>query len=224
VASEVQAHERNSPDAPLISLAAAGDLEAFRRLVARHTPAVLRTASRYTGNRFDAEDICQEVFLQVWRKAESFQGRSGFSTWLYRIVVNRCLNHRKKKRREPLFLEALPEALRYSSRIEDPATTEEREEARREVGEAVRSLPGRQRAALILTQLEGLSYRETAEVLGATVPAVESLVFRGRALLRRRLAGLLSGQGQGPDRVSPNRPTRPAKTVSAAQVFFSSVV
>jgi RNA polymerase sigma-70 factor (ECF subfamily) len=205
-------------------LTAAGDLQPFRQLVFRHTSAVLRIASRHAGNRFDAEDICQEVFLQVWRKAGTFQGRAGFSTWLYRIVVNRCLNHRKKQWREPLFLDALPEVLRQSLRIEEPAAIGEREEARGAVGRAIRSLPGRQRAALILTQLEGRSYRQTAEILGTTVPAVESLVFRGRALLRGRLVGLLRGETQEPDPASSSRRTRPEKSAPAAQVFFSSVV
>jgi RNA polymerase sigma-70 factor (ECF subfamily) len=180
-------------------MTAAGDLQAFHLLVARHTAAVLRTAFRYTGNRLDAEDVCQEVFLQVWRRAGSFQGRAGFSTWLYRIVVNRCLNHRERQRREPLFLEKLPEALRGGFPIEDLAAAREREEVRRAVGRAIRSLPGRQRAALILTQLEDRSYRETAEILGTTVPAVESLVFRGRVLLRRRLAGVLDGERRRPE-------------------------
>jgi RNA polymerase sigma-70 factor (ECF subfamily) len=209
---------RSDPDALLAAQVAAGDHQAFRRLIAKHTPAVLRTALRYTGNLPDAEDICQEVFLQVWRKAGGFRGRSSFSTWLYRIVVNRCLNHREKRRREPLSLDRLlagerPEEGRMGggslpgaqagagavpvgagAEDADPAAASEKAETLRMVGEALRALPGRQRAALILVQLEGRSYREVAEILDTTVPAVESLLFRARARLRRRLASRLEGE------------------------------
>lgn len=165
----------------LLARSAAGSPEAFRRLFERHSRGVLRLALRYAGNRADAEDICQEVFLQVWRNAAGFRGEARFSTWLYRIAVNRCLSHRRRR--------AAPESLEEAEEVADPR--EHDPETARLVGEAVGRLPGRQRLAVILAHFEGRPYREIAGLLGTTVPAVESLLFRARAGLRRRLGRLL---------------------------------
>ncbi len=174
--------EIEEPDPLLLARAAAGSQEAFRRLFERHSRAVLRVAFRYSGSRADAEDICQEVFLQVWRSAAGFRGEARFSTWLYRIAINRCLTHR---RRRPAELPCLDEAAHLpDTRGADPETA-------RLVEEAIGRLPGRQRMAIILAHFEGRSYREIAGLLATTVPAVESLLFRARASLRRRLGELL---------------------------------
>ena len=177
---------RFDPDAELIAAVAAGDAEAFENLVRKYERPVLNTAYRYVGDRTAAEDLAQEIFLKVWRRANSFKGKSSFSTWLYRIAVNQCLNFRGKRRRKRT------ERLDEAAPDPRPALTErlEAEAKSRLVREAMAGLPAKQRMALVLSKFEGHSYKEIAQVMGVSLSSVESLIFRAKRNLKEALLPL----------------------------------
>lgn len=171
------------PDADLIKAVAAGDGDAFETLVKKYERPVLNTAFRYVGDASAAEDAAQEVFLKIWRNAKRFKGKSTFSTWLYRIVVNYCLNYKaKRKTREAVPLD---EAVMNQS----PGPDEEYAKAKtvQVVRKAVAGLPCKQRTALVLSKFGKLSYKEIAEIMGVSLSSVESLVFRAKQNLRKKL-------------------------------------
>ena len=169
-------------DEALMARVARGDEPAFRALARRHLPAMVGLARRILGNAADAEDVAQEAMLRVWVHAPRWQPLALFRTWLTRVVVNLCLD---RKRRAPwVELEAAGE-------IVDPAPgaseLAERGERERLVAEAIAKLPDRQRAAIVLTYSEGMSNAQVAEALGTSVSAVETLLVRGKQNLRRAL-------------------------------------
>jgi RNA polymerase sigma-70 factor, ECF subfamily len=178
-------------DLELVARVARGDEAAFEELVGRHQHSVLNTIHRYVGDRSAADDIAQEVFVIVWNKSGTFKGKSQFATWLYRIVVNQCLQFRRKKKQVLVSLDGLdpdrpPEALQTD-------TDHERTARAAAVKQAVADLPDRQRIALVLSHYEGHSYKEIAEMMDTSVPSVESLIFRAKDELRRTLVGLRNG-------------------------------
>jgi RNA polymerase sigma-70 factor (ECF subfamily) len=167
-------------DDELLTLAGAGDQRAYRLLVARHLPRVLSMARRITGNAAEAEDVAQDAFLRVWQKSPDWQeGDARFSTWLYRVVVNLCVDRRRRKPMAPIEAAGDPE---------DPTPSAESQMAddqrNRHVADAVATLPDRQRTALVLTYYEELSNAAVAEVMGVSVSALESLLVRARKALR----------------------------------------
>jgi len=165
----------------LVAAAQAGDPHAFEVLVGRHQVAVYRVALRMLGSGVDAEDAAQEALVQAWRGLSTFREESAFSTWLYRIVTNRCLNARVA--RHPT--EALPDVL--IDRDSDPAEVVAQSERLHALARGMLLLPAEQRAALILRELEGLSYEQIAQALGVTVPAVKGRIHRARlGLLKAR--------------------------------------
>ncbi|NLN31078.1 MAG: sigma-70 family RNA polymerase sigma factor [Bacteroidales bacterium] len=183
-------------DPELITLILQGDRDSFRILVERYQQLVFRTCMGFMHNREDAEDLTQDIFIQVYRSLSRFRGESAFSTWLYRIAVNASLN---RLRRSPVKM--IFEALDRSA-ISVPAINEDDPEKiliSREhaawLRRAVNSLPGNQRTALILSQYEDLSQKEIAEIMMKSEGAVESLLFRAKRNLRKRL----SSSGKKPE-------------------------
>ena len=178
------------PDFQLVQCIAQGDERAFGQLVKKYEQAVFNTIYRYTGIRDDVEDLAQEIFVKVWKNAKKFKGKSKFSTWLYRIVVNHCLDYRTKHRQDPLSLDQItatgkvPESLRVS-------TDHDQNKKVAIVRKALSELPERQRIALVLSQYEGLSYKEIADTMKVSVSSVESLIFRARRALRIKLTELM---------------------------------
>jgi RNA polymerase sigma-70 factor (ECF subfamily) len=174
------------PDAELVAAVAAGDAPSFEQLVKKYERPVLNTIYRYVGDRAAAEDVAQEVFLKVWRRLSTFKRRSTFSTWLYRLVANQCINfrdRRARRRAEPLR-DSVPDGRAgLHERLE-------RETTSRLVREAVKELPGKQRLALILSKFEGRSYREVAEIIGVSLSSAESLIFRAKQNLKKKLLPL----------------------------------
>jgi RNA polymerase sigma-70 factor (ECF subfamily) len=164
----------SSDDAQLISSAQAGRLDAFEELVRRYRLPIYRIALRVLGDEADAEDATQDAFVHAWRSLAAFRSDAAFSTWMYRIVTNRCLNLLRARRRT----EPLP-----ASR-EAPASRPDRiVEARWQVEDlkvAIADLSPEQRAAFVLRELEGLSYQEIADALELSVPAVKSRLHRAR--------------------------------------------
>ena len=127
------------------------------------------------GSELDAEDAAQEALVQAWRALSTFRGESAFSTWLYRIVTNRCL----KARAAPHPVRPLPDVM-VIDRDSDPADALAQSERLHALAREVLRLPAEQRAALVLRELEGLSYEEIAQALGVTVPAVKGRIHRAR--------------------------------------------
>ncbi len=173
-------------DDALLALYATGDREAARLLGLRFTPIALRVAQRMLKDPAEAEDVAQEAMLRLWRMAPGWQpGAAKVSTWLYRVVANLCTDRLRKRRTVPL--DGVPEP-------EDgvPGVAERMIEADRAAAlqEALAALPVRQRQAVILRHLEGVSNPEIAEVMEIGVEAVESLVARGK----RGLVAALSGR------------------------------
>lgn len=180
-------NQKDDTDEHVIKLVAEGDEKSFEQLVHKYEQAVFSTIYRYIGNRDDVEDLAQEIFLKVWRNAKKFKGKSKFSTWLYRIVVNHCINYRRKHKYKHVSLDELtekgvtPESLKVTPDWEQKRRVEL-------VRRAVDELPDRQRMALVLSQFEGRSYKEIAEIMKVSLSSVESLIFRGRSSLRDKLA------------------------------------
>jgi RNA polymerase sigma-70 factor (ECF subfamily) len=161
-----------------------GDREAFDRLVERYQREIYRLCYRYVGHHEDANDLAQEVFLRAWRSIGRFRGDSAFSTWLYRIGVNACLNHRALRRAPTQELpEGLPDPARGAL-----ARAEAEDDARR-VRDAVARLPEKQRATVILKIFHDLSHEEVASILGSSVGTVKSNLFHALGNLRRLLGG-----------------------------------
>ncbi|HVY17842.1 MAG TPA: sigma-70 family RNA polymerase sigma factor [Rhodopila sp.] len=170
-------------DEALVSWSADGDGRAFDEIVRRHGPFALRLAARIAPDRLAAEDIVQEAMVRAWRQSGRFDPkRARFRTWLYRIVVNLCIDRRRRV--EP---DALPDAFDAA----DPGAAADEILAAEERGvalaAALRVLPARQRAAMTLVYDEGLSGAEAARVLGLSAKAVERLLARARAALREQM-------------------------------------
>lgn len=177
---------KSDTDEHLISLAASGDEQAFEHIVQKYQQAVFNTIYRYTGSHDDVQDLAQEIFIKVWHNAAKFKGKSKFSTWLYRIVANHCINYRRRRRKDHVSLDELsekgqtPESLKVQPDWEAKSRVEH-------IRKAVNELPERQRLALILSKFEDKSYKEIAEIMKVSVSSVESLIFRARSKLRERL-------------------------------------
>ena len=159
-----------------------GDREAFDRLVERYQRGIYRLCYRYVNDHEDANDLAQEAFLKAWRAIGRFRGDSSFSTWLYRIAVNACLNHRAL-RRPPT--QELPESLPDPGRGAEARALRDDEAER--VRRAVSRLPDKQRATLILKIYHELTHEEVARVLGSTVGTAKSNLFQALVKLRRLL-------------------------------------
>ena len=160
-----------------------GDAAACRTLVDRHLAPLTAFAGRMLGNRWEAEDVAQEVFLRVWADTRRWRpGAAKLRTWLFRVAYNLSVDRLRRRREAPL--DAVAERADPSPDVVERLV--KRETAQR-VAAAVAALPERQRAAIVLCHNEGLGNIEAADVLGVSVEAVESLLARGRRTLRRTL-------------------------------------
>jgi RNA polymerase sigma-70 factor (ECF subfamily) len=172
-----------SDDADLVRKAQAGDLAAFEDLVRRHQRGLFSYLYRMCRNTSDAEEMAQAAMVKAWEKLGSFRRAASFKTWLYRIGTNLCLNLRTRRRPTEELSEALTAP--DSDRPEVAFQQRKREEA---VQRALGCLPDDQRAALVLSVYNDMSYKEIAETLGKTVRAVDSLLFRAKTNVRAALA------------------------------------
>lgn len=174
----------DASDDELVALVAQGDEAACALLVERHLARMLSLARRMLGNQADAEEVAQEVFLRVWTHAERWEpGRAQFRTWLHRVATNLCLDRLRRHTTDDI--DSIPEP---SSDEPGPDVMLERQDLARHVDAALRALPARQRAAIMLTHYQGLTNIEAAETLEISVEAVESLLGRARRQLRVALA------------------------------------
>jgi len=175
----------DASDEQLLAHMNRGDIGAFESLVIRYQRSALRAARRFVGDGHEAEDMAQEAFLQVYRNAHQFRSDATFKTWFFRILTNLCLNRLKKK--QPEYFYDPPMEIPAG---DDPARSLELQEQRSAIFRAILNLPPRQRIAFILCCFEELSYADTAQCLGLSVKAVESLLVRARRTLRKELSAL----------------------------------
>ena len=170
-----------------------GDEQAFKKLVDEWQDMVYNTVLGIVQNADDADDITQEVFIQVYQSVSSFKGDSKFSTWLYRITVSKALDHEKKKKRKKRFgfVQSLfggqEEEQFHPVEFDHPGVELEKKERAGELFNALKQIPDKQRIAFTLHKLEGQSYQEVAEIMNTTLYAVESLIGRAKANLKKEL-------------------------------------
>ncbi|WP_462253891.1 RNA polymerase sigma factor [Ferruginibacter sp.] len=170
-----------------------GDEQAFKKLVDEWQDMVYNTAIGIVQNEDDADDITQDVFIQVYQSVSSFKGESKFSTWLYRIVISKSLDHIKKKKRKKRF--AFVQSLFGTASEEDihpeefnhPGVVMENKERAGELFKAMEQLPGNQRIAFTLHKLEAQKYQDIAAIMDISLTAVESLIARAKGNLRKIL-------------------------------------
>ena len=190
----IQVTDKTTSSEDLMARVAKGDDEAFEILVNRHQTSVLNLIYRFIGDRTQAKELAQEVFLRVWQTAKSYEPKAKFTTWIYRIATNLCLNELKSARRRKWFQflrpdednedaaeDLLPDR---SPSAEDLLLAKERSH---QISEALQSLPANQRMALVLKRYDDLSYQEIAQILGCSVSAVESLLVRAKRTLQEKL-------------------------------------
>lgn len=168
----------------LILRSRAGDLEAYDDLVGIYQDRVYQIAYRLTGNREDAWDAAQEALIRAYQGLRSFRGDAGFGTWLYRITVNAALD--VVRRRPPRAHDLDPMGIA----ADDPALEAARRDVQRRIHQAIAALPPGQRAAVVLRDVQGLSYEEIARIQQVPVGTVRSRLARARETLRRRLPDL----------------------------------
>jgi len=181
------------PDAELLARIDGREPGAVREMVTRKLPRLLALATRMLGDRDEASDVAQEVFVRIWKQASRWQrGQARFDTWLHRVALNLCYD-RLRRRQETTMGDDLPEAVDQAPLPEDQLDESARSER---IAAALAALPARQREALVLQYYQELSNVEAAAVMGITVDALESLLSRARRTLRSRLAGERGERGE----------------------------
>lgn len=195
------------PDAALMLRVQRGDMRAFEELMARYQQSVANLLYRSLGDAAEAEDIAQNVFLQVYKSAARYRVSAKFSTWLFTIARNLCLNELRRRTRHPAVSLDAPhpehedEAGRPlpDRRAAGPVESTLHAELEAKIQEALNELPENQRTAILLCREQELSYEDIAAVLGCSLTAVKSLIHRGRETLKRRLKPYLrTGEWPGP--------------------------
>jgi len=176
---------------PLLQRIASGDRNAFRQLYDAYKRLVFNASLGYLQNSSEAEEITQDVFIEINRSAAHFKGESSIKTWIYRITVNKCLDqlrHRNRKKRAgfltSLFKKDSAELMIDVPHFHHPGVLLENKEKAALLFKLIDQLPEKQKTAFFLAHLEDLPQHEIAEVMGSSVKAVESLIQRAKANLR----------------------------------------
>src|SRR5580698_4560004 len=187
-------------DLSLVRRVQRGDKGAFDALVLKYQHKLVKLVMRYVRNPAEAEDIAQEAFIKAYRALPQFRGDSAFYTWLYRIAINTAKNALAARDRNPvryeLDMQNNDESRYVVSRLRDPETPEGlalTEEIRDTVNQAIEALPEDLRTAIVLRELEGLSYEEIAASMDCPVGTVRSRIFRAREAIDRRLREVFDG-------------------------------
>jgi RNA polymerase sigma-70 factor, ECF subfamily len=188
---------QDDSDQQLVERVQAGEKAAFDLLVRKYQHRVLKLVSRFVSDAAEAEDVSQEAFLKAYRALASFRGDSAFYTWLYRIAINTAKNALVSNRRRPVDFDLDlqdPEQYDRHARLKEGDTPEGvllTEEIRSVVEKAMEQLPEDLRTAIVLRELEGLSYEEIAEAMDCPVGTVRSRIFRAREAIDKKLKPLL---------------------------------
>lgn len=179
---------------PFIQALQSGSETAFRQLIETYQERVLNTCLGFVPRRQDAEDLAQEVFLEVFRSIEKFRGDAKLSTWIYQIAVRKSLEHIRYQNRQKrwTFVRGLvgletPEAQAVPAKVDHPGVALENQERTTILFAKIDELSENQRTAFVLHKIEGLSHAEIAKIMGNSVSSVESLIFRARQHLQQKL-------------------------------------
>ena len=190
----------DASDLSLVRRVQRGDKGAFDALVLKYQHKLVKLVMRYVRNPAEAEDIAQEAFIKAYRALPQFRGDSAFYTWLYRIAINTAKNALAARDRNPvsyeLDLQNTDDSSDVVSRLKDPETPEGlalTEEIRDTVNHAIEELPEDLRTAIVLRELEGMSYEEIAASMDCPVGTVRSRIFRAREAIDRRLREVFDG-------------------------------
>ena len=163
-----------------------GDPAAFESLIRTHQRMIHSLTFRMTGSLADAEDLAQEAFIRAYRQLNSYQGTAKFSSWLYRIAVNACLNWRQRETRREQIYARWAESNNALQSGPEPVAGDDN--LSREVQSALMKLPAKQRAAIVLTVYDGHNHAEAAKILGCSETTVSWRVFAARRKLKRWLS------------------------------------
>lgn len=173
-----------------------GDIRAFEKLVELHQRPIIGTVARMLGNLDDAHDIAQQVFIRVWRSAPRYEPSAKFTTWLFTITRNLVFNEmRKRSRRKEVSIEEErendpPKQFAHPTAPSADILTQQAE-LEKALDRAIQSLPEKQRLAVVMRRYQDAPYEDICAVLGMSLPAVKSLLFRARTELRKHLAAYL---------------------------------
>ena len=184
-----------------------GDTDAFEMLVAAYEKNVFNVALQMTGNREDAQDMTHEAFIKAYSSLSTFRGDSKFSSWLYRIVSNVCLDFKRRQSRRPSSSLTVEDdegeniQLDIADESQSPEALLERKMTREAVRAGLQQLPDEQRQILLLREIQGLSYEEIGEVMGLEAGTVKSRIFRAR----KKLCAFLLKDGNIPDSISSSK-------------------
>lgn len=185
-------------DRDLVGRVKKGDKGAFDLLVLKYQHKIVKLVMRYVKDPSEAMDVAQEAFLKAYRAMATFRGDSAFYTWLYRIAINTAKNHLVAAKRRPVDFELDlqdPDQYELSNRLKDIDTPEGlllSNEIREAVEDAIRGLPEDLRTAILLREIEGMSYEEIAEAMTCPVGTVRSRIFRAREAIDKRLQPLVN--------------------------------
>ncbi len=185
-----------------------GDIDAFELLVAAYEKNVFNVALQMVGNREDAQDMAQEAFLKAYNSLDSFRGDSKFSSWLYRIVSNVCLDFKRRQSRRPSSSLTVEDdegetlELDIADESQSPEALLERKLTREAVRRGLQELPDEQRQILLLREIQGMSYEEIGEAMGLEEGTVKSRIFRAR----KKLCAFLLQDGNIPDSIASRKP------------------
>lgn len=187
-------------DLVLVKRVQRGDKSAFDLLVRKYQHKVVKLVLRYVRNPAEAEDIAQEAFIKAYRALPQFRGDSAFYTWMYRIAINTAKNSLASRDRSPiaydLDLTDPEESHSVQTKLQDPDTPEGMaltEEIRQIVNSAIEALPEELKTAIVLRELDGLSYEEIAAAMECPVGTVRSRIFRAREAIDKRLREVFEG-------------------------------
>ena len=189
--SEEEKREMDEYHVALMLRVKEGDVAAFEELVEIHQNSVIGTVAKMLGNPAEAEDIAQQVFVRVWKSAGRYEPQAKFTTWLFTITRNLVFNEvRRRKRKPAISMEEREDdfhQVEADLRTASPSEAALQNELESAVDEAIARLPEKQRLAVVLRRHEEMPYEEIGKVIGLTVPAVKSLLFRARSQLKEDL-------------------------------------
>lgn len=190
---------KKTDDQRLVDRVKEGDKKAFDVLVLKYQHKIVKLVMRYIRDPAEALDVSQEAFIKAYRALPKFRGESAFYTWLYRIAINTAKNHIVSMNRKPLDYDLDPQnsdGYEIPSKLRDDDSPEkilQREELREALEEAIDSLPEELRVAIVLREVDGLSYEEIAETMECPVGTVRSRIFRARDAVDKSIRPLLGG-------------------------------
>jgi len=194
--------EEFDSDAALVERALDKDLAAFEQLVTRYQNKIVAYSARMLNDADEAEDIAQETFIKAYRSLDSFRGASSFSTWLYRIATNLCIDRVRQRKRRPQQAYSLDEPYDKEEGAggrelpdlnNEPSRNVETEELRQQVRTTVAEMPEKLRQVLVMCDIQGMPYEKIAQILDCPMGTVKSRLFHARADLARRLRPYMHG-------------------------------